>query len=194
MLCAGRPPLVVEAPHPVTQRAERRTAEAVEHLSVGVALLEAPLVGLSVHRDQVSAQLGQHADRSGPPTHMGARPPRSAERPRDDELPVLMLGARLGGPVQRGVAGRQLDDSLHERLVGAASHQGGVSALAEEQAQPGHDHGLARARLPGQHVEAGAQVQHGVMDDADPADPHLAEHGSTLGPSTTSVGPPVHLV
>ena len=98
---------------------------------------------------------------------------------------LVVLRSGLGRAGEGGVTERQLPDPLDERRVGAGPHEAGVGALTEQQAEPRHDHRLAGSGLAGEHVEPRAQLEQGVVDDADTADPHLAEHGTTLGSSAS---------
>src|SRR5690606_9404374 len=71
-------------------------------------------------------------------------------------------------------------------LCGSRAHGGGVRTRAEQQAEAGDDHGLARAGLAGHGGETGAERQHGVIDDAETADAHLVDHGAPRHPATGS--------
>ena len=74
------------------------------------------------------------------------------------------------------MAGRQVDHALDDDPVGAGAHEAGVAAPAEQQAEPGDDHGLARAGLAGEHGEPGVERQHRLVDDPEVADADLLDH------------------
>ena len=158
---------------------------------MGVALLEPPLVGLSVHGHEHLAELGEHATGAvRPPTWARDRPAAAIVRamtssPSSWSAPASSARTRAGWS-----SGSCTTPSTSGRGR-AGADESGVGALTEQQAEARDDHGLAGAGLTGEHVEPGAQVEDGVVDDADAADPHLAEHGTTLGPGTLT---DVHVV
>jgi hypothetical protein len=189
MLAGRGAPPVVDDGNRVAQLREGWAAEVVEDLAVGVALTQPPLVCLTVHGDEHLAELREDAGRRRASADVGAGPAGGRDGAREDELAVVVLAARLLGPGEGRVGRWELHDPLDEGGVRAGAHEPGVGPLAEEQAQAGDDHRLAGPRLAGQHVEPGAQLEQGVVDDAHAADPHLAEHGSTLGaPADSPVG------
>ena len=116
------------------------------------------LVGLAVHGHQWLGDLGELGGR-----HRGA----ADERPRaslggdgagQQHPAVLGLAAELvdGGRERR--AGTGADHALDAGGLGAGAHGAGVGAAAQEQAEGGDDHGLARAGLTGDHGQAGAEL------------------------------------
>ena len=89
--------------------------------------------------------------------------PSSSSRPPaavDDRRPVAPSAS---------TASRDLDD----RPVTAGAHPGRVAATAGDQAERGDDHGLAGAGLTGDDGETGVRFEHGVVDDAEVADPQF---------------------
>jgi hypothetical protein len=61
---------------------------------------------------------------------------------------------------------------------GSGADGAGVGAATEQQPQGGHQHRLARAGLTGDHGQALAELQHGLVDHAQRADPQLLKHPS----------------
>ncbi len=61
---------------------------------------------------------------------------------------------------------------------GWAAHPAGVGPAAEEQAEAGHHHRLARAGLAGDDVHPAGQRQRGVLDDAQSGDAQLFQHST----------------
>ncbi len=173
---------------------DRVPGVAVQGLALPGRTQEALLVGLAVHGDQVVGQLRQQADRYGAAAHVGARTALGGERTADQQRAVVQLRARLLGPYGSGGPGADADPALHDRRLGADPHQGGVGAPAEQQAEAGDDHGLARARLAGHRREARGKLDNGVVNDTQGPDPHLLQHGYDLTrsggrPATASLTP-----
>ena len=102
VLAGGVAPPVVELGDPVAKSGEGGTAEVVEDHPVGVALLEPPLVGLSVHRHEHLSELGEHPTGGRAATDVGPRPAGRGDRAGDDELAVLVVGTCLVGPDEGG--------------------------------------------------------------------------------------------
>ncbi len=97
--------------------------------------------------DEVLREVGERADRDGPAAQPRARAALGGDRPRDDELAVLDGAADVLHLL--GDAALGLDDqrALDRGALGARTDTRGVGPAAEQQAEPGHDHRLARARL-----------------------------------------------
>ena len=158
------------------QREHRRAGEAVQ----GGALLGGPeqplLVALPVHGDDVLGQLPQHADRDAASAQVSAGTSVGPDAATDQQRVVVELRAGVGRPVEGRVAGRQHQTALHDGALGPGSQPPGVRAPAEQQAQALHDHRLAGPGLAGDDRQTRPELQHGVVDDAEPADPHLLQH------------------
>ncbi len=97
-------------------------AERVEDLAVLVGALEAPLVGLPVHGDEVLGEVGEHPDRRGPAADVGPRAAVALHGADEDEA-VGGVGAGLLGAQQGRVPGRQGDVALDHRAGGPGPHE-----------------------------------------------------------------------
>ena len=159
-----------------------------------LGLPQPPLVGLAVHGHE-------HARRARPARRPGrVRPPTWAvERPSADTVrartsPSRHVARRPRRPAQPPGGRRQRRRCpRHGAAPAPARTSAGVGAGAEQQAQPGHDHGLAGAGLAGDDVEARAELEHGVVDDAEALDPQFLEHGPTLSRAHDADGEPAAL-
>ncbi len=120
------------------------------------------------------------ADR--PPTCARERP--SAVTGAHQNQAILGVGPRLDGALRGRVPGRDLDHALDDCGTRASADQAGVGTRAEQQAEPGDDHGLARAGLTGDDVQAGVQLQDGVIDDPEVLDADLLQHRARLSHGT----------
>ncbi len=126
---------------------------------------------------------------SSPSTPTGVAAPPTYARERPAELTVR----RSTSPVPssrsppaattRWTAGEDGGSSSRPStlsLVRARTDPGGIGPSAEQQQQAGDHHRLARARLAGDHGEPRAEGQHGLVDDPEPADVQLLEHGQPI--------------
>ena len=152
--------------------------EPVEGLALSRRLQQPQLVGLPVHGHQLAGQLGQHRDRDGPTAGVGARTPLRAYRPREQQYPLVQLGAGVHGGEGHRAARHKHHAALDNGRGGAGAHAAGIGAGPEQQTKAGDDHRLAGPGLAGDHGESGVQVEHGVTDDTQPANPHLLQHGA----------------
>ena len=158
--------------------------ERLQHVRAGVAVQggalpgsgqQPMLVALPVYLDQRGRELGQHGGRHCGASGEGSRPPVRTERPADEQRPRVELTTELIDPGVEVVSGVQCEPTLDHHPVGVAANQRGVRAITQEQTQPGHHHGLARAGLARDHVEPGIQLERGVVDHAEPPDPQFFE-------------------
>ncbi len=138
------------------------------------------LVGLPVYGNQVVRELGEQADGHGAAADVGARAPLGGHGPADQQGAVLELGPGLLRAYGGRRAGAHDDAALHDRRLGPDPYQGRVGATAEQQAEAGDDHRLARAGLAGHRGETGRQLDHRVVDDPERPYPHLLKHGTTI--------------
>ena len=154
------------------------------------------LVGLAVHGQHLLADLGQQdTGMLRPPTWARERPSivtvrlSSSEPSSSGSAPASVTRACTVSA--SGPRSRSRPSTTAPARVGA--HPAGVGAAAEQQAQPGHDHGLAGAGLAGDDVHARGQAQRGVVDDAEPGDPQFLQHraDSIGGPPTIAHRPRV---
>ena len=148
-------------------------AEAVEDLELGAGERELAVLVLAVERDERLGELAQVGDRRRAAVDERARAPVGADPPRQHDLlgvgrqPLAELAAQRVG---------QLEDALDVRLRRARPHDPRLGAAAEQQVQRVREHGLARAGLPRQHVQAAGEPQFGPLDEQEVLDAQLAEH------------------
>ncbi|OUD93361.1 hypothetical protein CMMCAS05_06085 [Clavibacter michiganensis subsp. michiganensis] len=162
---------------------ERRTGEPVERLPLGGGRPQAHLVGLPVHHHELLADLREQRRRSPAAPDRRAAAALGRELARDDELAARAVAERVD--VSPGVAhalghgpvGRDDPAPLDDRALAPLPHGARVGARAEQQAQRGDDHGLARAGLAGDGREAGPERQRGLADHPEVADGDLLNHG-----------------
>ena len=157
--------------------------EAVQGLALGVGVAEPLLVGLPVDGDGAAHEVGEGADGHGHAADLGARAAVAGDAADDEHLAVLLLGAELVERAGEPVVAGDGEGAVHGGGdLGAAPVQAG----AEQHGQPRDDHGLARAGLAGQGGEAGTELEGGVVDHADVADPQGGQH---VGPPVRPAGP-----
>jgi hypothetical protein len=130
-----------------------------------------------VHGDARVGQLGQRRRRDTATTQVGPGAALGRDAADQDEDVVVQVAAGLGSP--GGDRPRRVDahPALDDRLGGAGAHGARVGPAAEEQPETGDHHGLAGSGLAGDDGEPGRELEHGVLDDAEAADPHLLQHG-----------------
>jgi len=73
-----------------------------------------------------------------------------------------------------------IEDGFDRRSLRSGSHDSCRSALPQEERQRPHDDRLARPRLAGQGVEAGAQIEGEILDDGVVTDAKFNEHGRAI--------------
>ena len=189
-----RLPLGTHGPVPLQWRAHGVAGEPVEQRPLLGGPQQPQLVVLPVHRECGVGQPGQHTDGHRAPAQVRPRAPVRADGPHGDQRTVVVrLSADVVRHRQRRLVRRE--PTLHHGPPRPVRHPGRLGAPAAEQREAGDDHGLARARLTGEHGEAGVELQGGVVDHAEALDPHLGEHEGSLragtdGPRRT-VTPPV---
>ena len=140
------PPFGVELPEPAQYDGQVLTGEAIQQLPRPVSGGQALLFGLAVDGDQLLGDRGAHRRRylSTPDVRPGAA--GRGQVPGDDQLVVLQLTARVEHPLPDRRL-RHLEHSLHPGPIRAAAYGPGVSPLAQQQAEPRDDHGLAGSGL-----------------------------------------------
>ena len=119
---------------------------------------------------------------------MAARGGGRAHAPREDEL--LGVGGQLLAERLPQVVG-QLEDALDPRLRRVRAHDARLGPAAEQEVERVGEHGLARARLPREDVQAWAEAQLGPLDQQEVLDAQLVEHGrrSTSRPTDRRAAP-----
>ena len=143
-----------------------------------------------MHRDQRLGELAQRRRRDAgaagerPGAALGRDLPgqHAAGRPRPRRRPPPAPATASG---TAGDAHHALDAGL----LRAGADRAGVGAPAEEQAERGHDHGLAGAGLAGDRGEPGPELEHGLVDDAEGADPQLLKHRAVTSAGARSAAP-----
>ena len=144
---------------------------------------------LAVERQQRAAGVAQVGRRGAAAAEVGARAALGAHAAGEHDLvgvgrqPVAELGAQLLG---------QREDALDVGLGRAGPHDPGPRLAAEQQVERVGEHGLARARLAGEHVQARPEAQLGALDEQEVLDTQLVEHGrrctSRLGTDRPGLG------
>jgi hypothetical protein len=132
-----------------------------------------------VHGEDVLADVGQHRERHGAPADVGAGPALDRHGAAHQQRAVVIgLGAGVEHAIVHG--GADVLGKLQPPVDGAPGPVGadpaGVGAPAEEQAEAGHDHGLARAGLAGDDRQARPEGKGGVVDNAQSGDAELLQH------------------
>ena len=128
---------------------------------------------LTVERQQRDRDLAQVAHGRRAPAQVGARAPLGAHAPGEHDL------LRVGGQPLAELAAqrrRQLEDPLDVGLRRAGPHDPRPRAAAEQQVERMGEHGLARARLAREHVQARGEAQLGPFDEEEVLDAQLQEH------------------
>ena len=158
------------------QRGQRLAPEPVERLALGAGLQQPVLVGLAVHGHQGLGDLreGGHRHRGTADERPGPALGRHVAGQHDQV--VLDLAADLLDGV--GEPGQSVDthDALDPGGLRAGPHRAGVGATAQQQPERGHDHGLARSGLTGDHRQARAEPERGRLDHPERGDPDLLKH------------------
>ena len=127
-------------------------------------------------------EIGEHASRRRPAAdaRRGCGPRWRAigrERAPRVRRRRLDVAAGVANAVGDGPVLGHDPHAVDRRLCGSRADGSGVSALTEQQAEPGDDHRLARTGLARDGGEAGADRQRGLGDDAEIAQAHLLDHG-----------------
>ena len=134
-----------------------------------------------MYGDEPADHLAEHAGRHGLATEVGPGPAVGGQGPGSEQAALIQLRARLLSARERRptmrVARCRPEATLDETPGRTGALQPAVGAGPGEQRQPGHEHGLARARLPGDHGEGGGELQARLLDDPEAGDTHLLEHG-----------------
>jgi hypothetical protein len=142
---------------------------------------------LSVDVDQVGADLGQRGRRHGPTIDAGDAPAAAAQLAGQNELAhrLAVVQAQFGQRrLDRSRYRRvrvQLEDGLHEGAVGAGADRLHRRPAAQDGADGVDDDGLAGARLPREHVQAGPERDPHVFEQGKVADGEFLEHGRRPG-------------
>ena len=136
----------------------------------------ATLIGLTVHGNEVVADLGQHRRRHAAPGDMSSGPASRSHCAREDEFLVAVELELVAQRREGSVVVRQVEEALDHGTLLPRADTIGVGALAEEQPQAGDDHRLACAGLAGQHRETAVELGGRRADRTERLDAYLGEH------------------
>src|SRR5690606_8840084 len=172
------------AVHRLVLREHRRellARETVESLSLGCGRLEAQLLGLAVHDDELAPQVGEHANGSrATPDDSPAASLRGDAAVQDQfgttAADGIDLAARIRNPLRHRAALVDEPPPLDRGRRVALAHDTAVGAGAEQEPERRDDHGLARARLTRERRESGPERQARLADDPEIADLDLLDH------------------
>jgi hypothetical protein len=130
---------------------------------------------LAVERQHRAADLRQIARGGAAAAEVRARAPLRAHPPREHEL-VSVRGQAVAQPRPQGRG--QREHALDVGLGGARPHDPRPWLAAQQQVQRVGEHGLARAGLAGQDVQAAAEGQLGPLDQQEVLYAQLVEHAA----------------
>ena len=161
--------------------------EAVEHVELVGRSCEAALLELAGHGDQALGRAGHVLARGAAPPGIGAGAAVREDPPGDHEA-RLVPGAEVGEPlealfVEQPV--REVELGLDVGLVGAGADEGRVAARPQEEADRLGQDRLPSARLAGDRVQAGRELELRLADEDEVVDPKATEHSAMV------VAPPV---
>ena len=178
-------PVPLERPLVVAEHHGKLGARVlVERLALPAWLEQLLLVGLAVHGDQVVGQVREQRHRHGAAAGERPGPALGRYRPGQHQRAVLVEFAAGLLDLPGDLAGRLgAEPALHGGALLAGPDPRRVRAAAEQQAEPGHHHRLARAGLAGQRGETGRQLEQRVVDDPEPGDAHFLKHDRQQSPS-----------
>src|SRR5215210_5290752 len=145
---------------------------------------ETGLFSLAVVGDQPFAKRRERLYGYRDPAHVAARTALLSQRPSQQDLFVYYV--HLLGEVAQSLAKhtpgypiREHEGTFDGRPPGARAHRVGSGARSEEHLQRGGEQGLARARLAGNRVQAGGELERGLLDQGHVFDSDLREHCSS---------------
>ena len=155
-----------------------RAREPVEDVELRRAESQAPVLVLAEERQEPGAQKLQVGDARRAALDVGARPPRRAHAAGDHEL-LCVLGQPLGEIGELRVvpeARRQLEYALDVGLPRARAHDLRARLAAHQEVERVREHGLARAGLARDRVQARPQAELGALDQEEVLDSELEQH------------------
>ena len=136
------------------------------------------LVVLPLHLDEQRPHPFERARPHRMIVHPGPRPPVASHRAAQHQ--ILVARRRQSEFIQQrmhGMGGRRREPGGDIRLLGAGPNKPRVGACPQRQAQAVEQDGFARARLAGQHGEAGAEGQVEAFDENNVANREGGQHG-----------------
>ena len=150
--------------------------EPIEQLELARRLEQALVLVLAVDLDQVVAEPLEQPDRHRRVVGEGPVAPRAAELPAEDELAVVETEPRLVEQRRDRAAGLDVEDRLDGRRLGVGANDVALGARPPDQQDRVDQHGLAGARLAGEHVEPRGERHHDGLEDGEVADAQLPQH------------------
>ncbi len=170
---------------------QHRAGVLVERLALTPGLEQLLLVGLPVHGNQVIGEVGEQGHRDRAAARESPGPPLARYGPGQHQGAVLVKVAARLFDLLRGLAARVgAEPPLDRGALRARPYPSRVAAPAEQQAEPGDDHGLTRAGLAGQGGKAGRKLEQRVIDDPEPGDAHFLKHDRQPSPSRPNPADP----
>lgn len=160
------------------ERAERgdlapEAAVVVEQRGLDLGPQQPLMLALRDHLDRVAHELRQERRRRQPAVDLHAPASLAGQRALHQQLVV----PRIRQPQRRRALEqrRSLEHRLDGRLGGAGAHQLRRAALSAQERERAEQHRLARAGLPGDRVQARAELElerldHGEVGQAQPTD------------------------
>jgi hypothetical protein len=141
-------------------------------------------VVLVLRRDvrQAAGDLRQLPGRGHLPVDEGARAAVGLDDPADDQLGLVGLHLDAGlqhARARRGV-GRDVEEGLHLGLFGPGAHHVRAGLATQHQLERADQDGLSGARLPGEDVQAGPELDLELVDDGEIPNTHAREHGGEV--------------
>ncbi len=152
-------------------------AVAVEDLQLRGGKRQLAVLVLAVEREQRASEPAQVRDGDGTAVDLGAGTPVGADAAGEHDL--LGVGGQQLAALDLQRLGKR-EHPLDVRLGGAGPHEGGRGshprAPAEQQVERVREHGLAGARLAGEHVQPVREPQLGPLDQQQVLDAQLVYH------------------
>jgi hypothetical protein len=151
----------------------RLAGVAVEQVTLDAGAEQVLELVLAVHLDQRPDDVGDRGHGGHAPLELGPAASLDQHLTGDHDLAVLVVdaGAGQGGGHLAVVAGAQA--AFDQRGRPAGPDRARVGPPPEQQGEGVDDHGLAGAGLAGEHVEAGRDLEAGIIDDPEVADAKL---------------------
>jgi hypothetical protein len=146
---------------------------AVEQVALDAGAEQVLELVLAVHLDQGPDDVGDRGHGGHAALELGPAASLDQDLAGDHDLPLLVIdpGGGQGGGDLGVVAGLQAAFDQGGRPAG--TDRARVGPPPEQQGEGVDDHGLAGAGLAGEHVEAGRDLEVGIIDDPEVADAKL---------------------
>ena len=129
---------------------------------------------LSVDAQQPGAELPQQRHRGQRAVQIHPAPPARRNYTADEEFfGFQQIMFRKEGGKARAV---ETEDRLDNGFCGLAANQVGSRPIAQGQAEGLHEQAFARARLSGNHIQAGLERQFEIIDQGQILDVQMTQH------------------